>query len=530
VLRNKCKIVKVNMTNKEEYIKLRGEFGQKLEKAAYDAELSAWNFYINSTHENLHKYTEAQEAMSNLYKDKDLYEKLKQIKEIGFDDKHLAKQIKDLVKAFYDEIESGEELKALRDKENEIANKYNSYVMKIDGKPVSKSEIMKILETETDVEIRKKAYEANVKAGDLIASDLVELVKMRNDYAKLKGYDNYFDYMVDNDYDINPDELSKLLEGVYSKVNQKCLEFIEKRKNELAQSFDISKDNLKDYHYGLLPEETPEGKVNTCLETKEQIVEIARKVYNRMGYDIDNMGITLDLFPRKNKNTHGFAFCIKPGKDARILANLTNNSRSLDTILHELGHCVYDIGIDPNLPFIEQDCSSPVMTEAIAMMMGDLVKSEDILSDVVPQQDLKLFMDELKEDDAKFVTRSLEIIDFERQMYKNPTQDLKLLWQKMKKKYLYRENAELNNEWATIPHYLSHPGYYQNYFRAALLKAQIYSAMQKELGDISKNVKTAEFLKEKLFKFGSSVLEEDVIKHLTGKPLSEDDFCQRITG
>ena len=32
-----------------------------------------------------------------------------------------------------------------------------------------------------------------------------------------------------------------------------------------------------------------------------------------MGYDIDNMSITLDLFPRKNKNTHGFCFEIEAG-------------------------------------------------------------------------------------------------------------------------------------------------------------------------------------------------------------------------
>ena len=518
------------MTNLENYIKIRDEFGAELEKLAYNAEISAWDFYTNSTHENMHKYADAQEEMSNLYKNKDLYEKFKQIKETGLGDKHIDKQIKDIVRAFYDEIESGEELKALRDKENEIANKYNSYVMTLDGEPVSKAEISKILETEKDVKIRQKVYEANIKAGDVIADDLIELVKMRNDYAKLKGYDNYFDYSVEENYDIEPQKLEQLLNGVYEKVSVVCEKLYAKRRKELSKSFGIKEDELCDFHYGLLTEESHEGAVNKYLKSKEQIVEIAIKTYLYMGYDIENMGITLDLFPRKNKNTHGFAFCIKPGKDARILANLTNNAKSLDTIMHELGHCVYDIGIDPNLPFVEQDCSSPVMTEAIAMMTGDLPKAEDMLNDYVPAEVLTPFMNELKEDDAKFVTRSLEIINFEREMYKNPEQDLKLLWKNMKQKYLYRGNTtEINNEWATIPHYLSHPGYYQNYFRAALLKAQIYNAMRKELGDITKNQNAAKFLNERLFKFGSSVWEEDLIIQLTGKPLSEDDFCSRIT-
>jgi hypothetical protein len=212
---------------------------------------------------------------------------------------------------------------------------------------------------------------------------------MRNEFAKTKGYDTYFDYMVDEIYDIKPQKLDELLNGVYSKVGKECGKYYQKRKNELIKAFGISQGELKDWHYGLLTSDSPDKAINDYIKSKEQVVDIAKKVYSQMGYDVENMGITLDLFPRENKNTHGFAFCIKPGKDARILANLTNNATSLDTILHELGHCVYDIGIDTNLPFIEQDCSSSVMTEAIAMMMGDLPKAEGILSEIVPAEKAK---------------------------------------------------------------------------------------------------------------------------------------------
>lgn len=37
---------------------------------------------------------------------------------------------------------------------------------------------------------------------------------MRNDFAKKKGYDNYFDYMLEENYDIKPKELDKLLTDV----------------------------------------------------------------------------------------------------------------------------------------------------------------------------------------------------------------------------------------------------------------------------------------------------------------------------
>ena len=169
------------------------------------------------------------------------------------------------------------------------------------------------------------------------------------------------------------------------------------------------------------------------------------------------------------------------------------------------------------------------MTEAVAMMMGDLPKTENILSEIVPTDTLAKFKAELKKDDARFVNRSLQIIEFEWEMYKNPEQDLKLLWKKMKQKYLSRgENTDLNNEWATIPHYLSHPGYYQNYFRAALIKAQLYNSLADKLGEISKNSRTAEFLNSSLFKLGSTKTDEELMIEITGKSLSEDDFCNRI--
>ena len=97
---------------------------------------------------------------------------------------------------------------------------------------------------------------------------------------------------------------------------------------------------LKPYYYGYLSEDKPEKKVNDCLTTKEQIVDLAKKAYKGMGYDLDKLEkegkLTLDLYPRKNKNTHGFCFGIDQEADARILANLTNNAMSLETLNHEL--------------------------------------------------------------------------------------------------------------------------------------------------------------------------------------------------
>ena len=515
------------MEETKKFIEIRENFSKKLEPAVINSEKKCWDFFINSNEETQKAYEKAENDMYELYKDETVYDSLKKIDKNALP-AHEAKQLKDLLRSFDEELNTGEAKKALRKKEADIGQKYNSYIPMLDGKEITKVDITKILQTETNPEVRKKAYEAKIKGGDLIAKDLTELVKMRNEYAKTKGFDNYFEYMVKEEYDVEPEFLDKLLDDVYTKAQTKIKALQSKRQKELKEFFGVK--DLKAYHYGLLLDSDPEKGVNEILKDNS-IEAIAKKTYAGMGYDIDKLQqegkITLDLYPKKGKNTHGFCFGVEAGKDSRILANLMNNVQSLDTLNHELGHCMYDLGLSPDLPFVDRTPSSSAVTEAIAMMMGDIMKKEDVLKGIIPDELLIRFKDSLKDDEANFVSRSLEIINFERELYKNPDQNPAELWAKMRGKYLNRFE-EADNEWATIPHYLTHPGYYQNYFRATLMKAQIYNHLNKVLGNITENKKTAEYMDKNIFSLGASVEEYELIKQLTGKEFGVDDFAKGL--
>lgn len=527
------------------FINIRDKFCKELERVSINLEKSCWDFYTNSTAENLKRYEEAQDEYSKVFQNRDWYNKFLAINKDELS-KHEQKQLKELLKEFDEELNTGEELKALRKKENEIAQKYNSYIPKIDGKEVSKPEIFKIMQTETNPDLRKKAYDAKIKGADLIAEDMIEFVKMRNEYAKNKGYGTYFEYKLKEDYDVDLEFLNKLIDEVYTNASGKIKEILEKKQKELKEFFGVEK--LENYHYGLLLNNNPEKGVNKILEASSQatppdekginevlinqdIVSISKTMYKNMGYDIDKLEkegkITLDLFARKGKNTHGFCFGVEAGKDSRILANLINNVTSLDTLNHELGHCVYDLGISTELPFLDRRASSPAVTEAVAMMMGDIIKTENVLDKIVPDELLERFKMTHKEDEASFVAKSLLIIDFEREIYTNPEQNPAELWNNLNKKYLNREN-ELDNEWVSIPHYLSHPAYYQNYFRANLMKVQIYNYLKSVLGNITENNKSAEFMDKNIFELGASVEEYDLIKQLTGEEFSSKEFCNNL--
>ena len=517
------------MGEAEKFADLKAELANVLEPATINAEKCSWDFYINSTQDNMQKYEESQDEYSKIFQDKKMYEKFLRIDSSKLS-KHDAKQLKDILKEYDEELNTGDALKALRKRENEIAAKINSYIPKIDGKEVSKTELTKILQTDDNAELRKKAYNARIAGGDLIAEDLIDFVKMRNEYAKTKGFENYFDYKLKESYDVDSVFLDKILAEVYSKAEVKIKEVQSKKIQELKEHFGT--DVLEGYHYGLLLDSNPEKEVNKILENQD-VETLSKKIYSKMGYDIDKMvecgKLTLDLYPRKGKNTHGFCFGVEAGKDSRILANLTNNVISLDTLNHELGHCVYDLGISTKLQFFDKAPSSSAFTEAIAMMTGDIIKTEDVLSDIIPDDVFQKFKQSHIEDEASFVAKSLLIIDFERELYKNPEINPAQLWQKLRKKYLMR-NDKADNEWATIPHYLSHPAYYQNYFRAAIMKAQVYSYLKSVLGNLTENNRSAKFMDENIFSVGASVEEYDLIRQLTGKDFSVDDFVSSIQG
>ena len=511
--------------NDNEFIKIRDEFLEEIASKAVKIGIDNWNYSTNINEENMKKLKKSMEDFSRSCQNEELYNKLKEVEKSGLEDKHLAKQLKILTKIAGGKLNDSNFNQALCEKEFEIASKFDKYVPQIDGKETTDAEINKIILTEKNIDLRKKAYEAIVKRGDLISEDLINLVKMRNEYAKSQGYKNFFDYMLDNTYNFDANHLQNLLDDIYYKTKEINKKVQTEYKKELAKEYGIGVEDLREYHYGLLVNNNSEKEINKYLKTKEQVVEICKKAYLGMGYDIDNMPIMLDLFPRKNKNAHSFCFEIDAGKDARILANLTNTTESIRTLCHELGHGIYHLGISRDLLYLERS-AYPAINEAVAMMMADLPKRENILKGIVSDETLDKYKKDLKKSEAKSVNNNIFYVTFEKAMYENPYQNLQLLWHNLRVKYVaINDYDKLDNKWATVPHFLSNPVYYQNYFRAQLIKAQIYKHLHKELGNITENKNTAVYLNHNLFKYGTSLEENDLIKKFTGESLSSKALC-----
>ncbi len=494
-----------------EFLKFRRDLARKVHPQTVNYYKDLWNFSTNSTAENEAKLNASSKNYMDCYCNKASYALLKKLLKGGVEDKNLKRKLKKFEEDFRPE-KSGKATEIVT-QTTEISAKLNNYKFKIDGEEKSLAEIHDILATSEDSALRKKAREAHVKFSNLIAKDLIKLVKTRNEYARSKGYDNFFEYELKNTYNVDPKKIQEMFEQLSDAAIGFCLR--ENNGNKQKLVFD----------------DDPEKLVNNYIKDKETIVATGKEIYKKMGWDLDKLPVTLDLFPRAGKETHGFCVATDNNKDVRAILNLGKNLTDLENLSHELGHVVYYLGISDKLQYFDRDCPSCATTEAVAMMMGHIFIKEDVLPELlgVPQELIQRIKEREVEDNAAFVRKYAYHFNFEKSLYENPDKDPAQTERELAIKYLDRDpNLKASNKWATTSHYLTSPGYLQNYLRAEIMGMQLYEAAVKQLGPLTKNPHTADYFNKKLFRTGAMYDEEETLKRFTGEGFSIDTYKKQF--
>ena len=116
-----------------------------------------------------------------------------------------------------------------------------------------------------------------------------------------------------------------------------------------------------------------------------------------------------------------------------MLANVESNSYWTDTMLHELGHGVYDVGIDGSLPWLLRT-PHLIATEGVAMLFGRLARDTEWLARVaeVDAAELAPLTARLPRAQAAallvFARWVLVVTTFEHGMYADPEADHDTRW------------------------------------------------------------------------------------------------------
>lgn len=507
-----------------------------------------WNGTISGDSDEFAKYSEANIAMSRIYSNTEVFEKLKAIKERGnINDPLLKRQLDVVYNSFLSNQADSSLLEQIISKSTSLEQKYAEFRANFRGKPISDNEVESILQNSTENNDLEEVWKAHKEIGTFVANDVLEIIKLRNKLAYSLGYDNFHTMSLELSGQ-NPEEISALFDELDSLTKDEFERL--KREMDIAFSkrYGISENELMPWHFqGRYFQESPKlYPVDLDKFYKGKNLEkLTEEFYSGIGLNVSSIMKSSDLYEKPLKNQHAYCIDINANGDVRVLANISDNESWMGTMLHEFGHAVYALGHDDSSnPFFLRNAAHTFTTEAIAMIFGRLSRNPEWMRLSLGLTDIE--KSEIEEDCYKSLklqqlvfSRWVQVVyRFEKEMYSNPEQDLNALWWNLAEKYqmLKKPHNRDMPDWATKIHIALYPCYYHNYQLGELLASQIHYYIVDNItksGDYKNecyigNPAIGKWMSDNIFKIGMKLEWNEMIEKATGEKLTAKYYAKQF--
>ena len=468
----------------------------------------------------------------------------------GLDAPRLVRPLEVLYLAMLGKQVDPKQLEAITAIESKVEQAFNGYRGQLEGdpeaKPLTQNEINGILRTSTDSKRLEGAWKAQKAVGPLVQADLAALVKLRNGVAHKLGFRDFFALkMATREQD--EAELIALFDRLDTLTRAPFLAAKAEVDRRLAKRYGIEVGALMPWHYQNAFFQEPPDVFATGLDEiykQQDTLAVCKAFYEGLGLEVDAIITRSDLYEKPGKSPHAFAANIDREGDIRMLANIVPGLEWQVTMVHELGHAVYDQYIDRDLPWLLRDSTHPLVTEGAAMMLDRLVPNPHWLEQMqlIDPARRDAILPEAKAFQTfaplQFSRWAQVMLRFERAMYAHPEQDLGKLWWDLVEKYqgLRRPVGRSAPDYASKIHVVLVPVYYHNYLLGDLFSAQVHEVIAKLQGKTPFEAvyvgdpKVGRFLTEKLFGPGALYRWDELTRRVTGKDLGPEAFARRFTG
>lgn len=495
---------------------------------------------------------DAQNKLDEILADQKAFEELKSLHDAvakgAVADKLIARTIVLLHLQYLEKQVEPALLKQMTAKANAVEKSFNNYRAVIDGKEKTDSEVRKILKDSTDSDRRKAVWEQSKGVGASVATDLAELVALRNQAAVKLGYKNFHALYLA----LNEQEPTALL-ALFDELDELTREPFRKAKAEidtkLASTYRVKVEDLRPWHYhDPFFQESP-AVFDANLDApfaKADLIKICSDFYRSVGLPIDDVIARSDLYEKPGKSPHAFCTDIDREGDVRVLANIVPNEYWMGTMLHELGHSVYSSkNIPASLPYVLRSEAHILTTEGVAMQFERFSKQRAFLEKMgLSVENPKAFdiaASRTQRNQLLIFSRWCQVmLRFEKAMYENPKQDLNALWWDLVEKYqmVKRPEGRSAPDYASKIHIVSAPVYYHNYMMGQLFASQVHHAIAREVyrgADpqtllYNGNPAVGEFMRTKVFAPGRTLDWNKLTQFATGEPLNPKAFAADFKG
>lgn len=412
---------------------------------------------------------------------------LNQLDELAFKSEHKEELIKEFGEYYFVQIETklktfDEKMIPLMVEESNLSREYNKLIggaqIDFDGKINTLPEMGPYLQN-LDRNVR---HQAQLKVSSFFSKHEEKLdniydrlVKIRDEKAKIKGYENFIElgYYLMGRTDYNSLDVKKYRDQIKRDVVPVVTQLNHKKRERLAI------EDLKSYDTisFLSGNPTPKG-------TKDELINVAKEMYQSLSKETNeffNFMLAHDLFDldsKPGKAGGGYCTYIAKYEAPFIFANFNGTAHDVDVLTHEAGHAFQVYSSKNNLPSQRWPGSESAEIHSMSM--------EFFAWPWVP----KFF----KEDATKYYFTHLVnaisflpygalVDEFQHEVYANPNltpNERKSLWRKLEKEYLpdkdYGDDdfMDKGTYWYKQGHIFDVPFYYIDYTLAQVVAFQFW--------------------------------------------------------
>ena len=375
----------------------------------------------------------------------------------------------------------------------------------------------------------------------VVDNGFLEVVALRNRFARVMGYRDYFDYKVHKNEQMSPEQLFAVLDDFIARTEERVhlgLAELKAAKGEAA----LLPHNLRYFVSGDVTRQL-DPYVPFSRALKDWV-----ESFRRLGIQYRDATLTLDLLSREGKYENGFCHGPVPsfwqeGQWVPAVVNFTSLAdpaqvgsgwSGLNTLFHEGGHAAHFANVTGNAPCFSQEFppTSMAYAETQSMFCDSLLDDADWLKryarnaagEVIPDTLIKAMI-EARQPFRAFNERQIALVAyFERDLYamdeaeRTPAAVLSLARQ-WERKIL---GVESPRPLLAIPHLLNQESAcaYHGYLLALMAVEQTRAYFLRRDGYLTDNPRIGPDLAAHYWGPGNGMTHDQTLQSLTGEGFS----------